>query len=712
MGLTSSSTGINACDFEFSIKKENMSDKIIALAGNPNVGKSTVFNALTGLRQHTGNWPGKTVSNAYGIFSKNGRNYILADIPGTYSLMAHSAEEEVARDFICFGNADAVIVVCDASCLERNLNLVLQALEITDNIIVCVNLMDEAKKKGISIDLKSLSDFLGVPAVGTSAKNGTGLDKLMEETEKMFTVKTSDTLTVKYPNAIENSINILETALKKHFPDIILKKRWLALRLLENDPSFITGINKYLNEDIRTILSSELTECDNILKSEGYTPEHFGDIIVSHIVQTAEDISKKVVTSENKTYSANDRKTDKILTGKITGIPIMLLMLCVVFWITVSGANIPSKILSEIFSSAEPHIFTALLLLKIPPIICEAAVFGIYRVLTWVISVMLPPMAIFFPLFTLLEDLGVLPRIAFNMDKSLKKCRACGKQALTMCMGFGCNAAGIIGCRIIDSPRERLIAVLTNNFVPCNGRFSSLITLISAFLVFNTVSPYQGLLGAAILTLFVFIGILATFAVSRILSNTLLKGEPSSFTLELPPYRHPDILKIIIHSIFDRTLFVLGRAVTIAAPAGLIIWLLANISINNISLLSHCSGFLDPFARIFGLDGVILLAFVLGIPANEIVLPIIIMAYTASGGLGNTLSIAELRNLLVSNGWTAVTAINVMLFSIMHWPCSTTLITIKKETGSLKYTALAFAIPTLAGFAVCFVFTALTKLFL
>ena len=390
----------------------------------------------------------------------------------------------------------------------------------------------------------------------------------------------------------------------------------------------------------------------------------------------------------------------------------MLLMLCVVFWITISGANVPSEFLSALFTSAEPHILTALLLLKIPPAICNALVFGVYRVLTWVVSVMLPPMAIFFPLFTLLEDLGLLPRIAFNMDKSFKKCRACGKQALTMCMGFGCNAAGVIGCRIIDSPRERLIAVLTNAFVPCNGRFPMIITLISAFIIFGAASPYQGILGALILTFFILIGILATFAASSLLSGTLLKGEPSSFTLELPPYRRPDIIKIIIRSVFDRTLFVLGRAVTIAAPAGLIIWLLTNISIGDTSLLIHCSRFLDPFGRFIGLDGVILLAFILGIPANEIVLPIIIMAYTAAGSLSDTLSIAELKNLLVSNGWTFVTAINVMLFTIMHWPCSTTLITVKKETGSLKWTVIAFLIPTIAGIAACFLFTLIMRLIL
>ncbi len=712
MGLTASSTGTNAADMDFTIKKVYTSDSIIGLAGNPNVGKSTVFNALTGMNQHTGNWPGKTVGNAQGICSHNGRNYILADIPGTYSLTAHSAEEETARDFICFGNADAIIVVCDATCLERNLNLVLQITEITDNVVVCVNLMDEAEKKGILVDLKKLSGILGVPVVGTSAKKGIGLEKLLDETERILIEKSVKVLAVEYSETVEKAIAILEKRIGEILPEIHMKKRWLSLRLLENNDTFTENINRYLNTDIRHELSSQLEECEQLLKTSGYTCESLCDTVISAILHTAENTAKQVISITNKNYGNADCRIDKIITGKTTGIPIMLFMLCIIFLITISGANIPSEFLSRIFSTAEPYIFEALILFKIPPIICEALTHGVYRVLTWVVSVMLPPMAIFFPLFTLLEDLGLLPRIAFNMDKSFKKCNACGKQALTMCMGFGCNAAGVVGCRIIDSPRERLIAVLTNAFVPCNGRFPIIITLISAFIILGTGTWYHGLLSALVLTLFILIGILATFFVSRLLSCTLLKGKPSSFTLELPPYRHPDIIKIIIRSIFDRTLFVLGRAASVAAPAGLIIWLFANIKIGNLSILAHCSGFLDPFARLIGLDGVILFAFILGIPANEIVLPIIIMAYTASGNLSNALNIAELRELLVSNGWTFVTAINVMLFTIMHWPCSTTLITVKKETGSLKYTSLAFIIPTLAGIFACFIFTCLMKLIL
>ncbi len=324
---------------------------------------------------------------------------------------------------------------------------------------------------------------------------------------------------------------------------------------------------------------------------------------------------------------------------------------------------------------------------------------------------MLPPMAIFFPLFTLLEDAGYLPRVAYNLDRSFKHCSACGKQALTMCMGFGCNAADVIGCRIIDSPRERFLAILTNNFVPCNGRFPTLIAILTMFFIGTSGNASTSLLSALLLTLVIVIGILMTFGMTKLLSKTILKGMPSSFTLELPPYRRPQIGKVILRSILDRTLFVLGRAIIVAAPAGLIIWLMANLTIGDCSILSHCAGFLNPFAQLMGLDGVILLAFILGFPANEIVVPIIIMAYLSQGSILELDNLKDMKQLFVSNGWTYTTAISTMFFSLMHWPCSTTLLTIKKETGSWKWTALAAAIPTATGILLCIVFTFLVRLF-
>lgn len=714
MGLTNKAVGIKALDMGFSVKKNTNQDRIVALAGNPNVGKSTVFNALTGMRQHTGNWPGKTVTNAQGVYNDNGNNYIMVDIPGTYSLFAHSAEEEVARDFICFGNADVVVVVCDATCLERNMNLVLQTMEITKKVVVCVNLFDEAKRKRISIDLVKLSEKLGVSVVATSARGGKGLTKLMDEVEKTLSLKNDrNCIKVDYGDDIEISVARIKEALEKKIKDDKIDLRWVSLRLIENDESLIKSISesvKYEISEDKEIVSIIETEIKRLEKN-GIDKDKFEDKIAFALVKTAEEICDDVIVYENERYGSFDRKVDMVLTNRVTGIPIMVALLGVVFWLTIVGANVPSQILHNLLFSFEDVLIKFFSAIGVPEIVYEPIVFGVYRVLAWVVSVMLPPMAIFFPFFTILEDLGYLPRVAFNLDKSFKKCCACGKQALTMCMGFGCNAAGVVGCRIIDSPRERLIAILTNNFVPCNGRFPTLILIISMFFVFSESSVGKSVWATVILMIVVLFGIFATFVVSFGLSKTVLKGQPSSFTLELPPYRAPKIGEIIVRSIFDRTIFVLGRAICSAAPAGLIIWIFANVKICDTTILTHISSFLDPFGRLIGLDGVILLAFILGFPANEIVVPIMIMAYMATGTI-SSLDEQMLYPLLAENGWTWVTAINTMLFSLLHWPCSTTMLTIKKETASTKWTMAAFVIPTLVAIFVCFCVTSISKLFI
>lgn len=706
MGLTKNSTGIKSVDTGFVVTKNNETDKIIALAGNPNVGKSTVFNSLTGLKQHTGNWPGKTVTNAFGTCKYNEKDYILVDIPGTYSLMAHSKEEEVARDFICFGNADKVIVVCDATCLERNLNLVLQTIEIKNNVIVCVNLIDEAKRKKIEVDLEKLQQLLGVPVVGTDASKGKGLNELLGRVETSPTTP----VTVRYVRPVEEALCEMTDLLKTKIKETDLNLRWIGLKILDYDEELVASISKYVGYNLNA--DDDFKRVREDLAKKGYFGEKLTDTIVSCIVLTAEDICNETVVVNDVKYTQKDRKIDRILTSRVTGIPVMLLLLGVVLWITIVGANYVSEYLSSALFFLEDRLVDFFNYINTPEILYEILVYGVYRVLAWVVSVMLPPMAIFFPLFTLLEDLGYLPRIAFNLDKSFRKCNACGKQALTMSMGFGCNAAGVVGCRIIDSPRERLIAMITNSFVPCNGRFPTLISIITMFLVFSVSGAAQSLYGALLVTLFILFGIMMTFLVSFILSKTVLKGEASAFTLELPPYRKPKIGRIIVTSIIDRTLFVLGRAVAVAAPAGLIIWVLANVSVGGTSLLLYCSNFLDPFARLMGMDGVILFAFILGFPANEIVIPIIIMSYMSTGTLINITDLSVLRDLLVSNGWTWVTAISVMFFSLMHWPCSTTLMTIKKETGSIKWTVLSAIVPTLCGIVVCFLFNLLVLLIL
>ncbi|WMJ84717.1 ferrous iron transport protein B [Oscillospiraceae bacterium LTW-04] len=713
MGLTNSSVGIKAIDSGLEIKKRAPTDKVIAIAGNPNVGKSTVFNGLTGMNQHTGNWPGKTVSNAQGYCSSKRHDYVMVDIPGTYSLMAHSAEEEVARNFICFGEPDAVVVVCDATCLERNLNLVLQTIEISSKVLVCVNLMDEAKRKNISIDLPKVSERLGVPVVGTIAQKKRSLTNLLGTLDSITDgdLHTAP-LKVRYPEEVEHAIALIEPIIKQKTGGK-LNSRWLSLKLLDQDKSLIKEINAYLGDNFLQDeeLSAALEVAKLQLKQKGIGPDQLKDKVVSALVTAAEKICRGAVIYEKEKYDAFDRKVDRILTSKRTGYPIMILLLAMVFWLTISGANLPSQLLANGLFWVQDRLTDLFRFMNAPEWLHGLLVLGVYRVLAWVVSVMLPPMAIFFPLFTLLEDAGYLPRVAYNLDKPFKCCCACGKQSLTMCMGFGCNAAGIIGCRIIDSPRERLLAILTNNFVPCNGRFPTLIAILTMFFAGVQGGTAASLLSAILLTSVILLGVFVTFAVTKLLSKTLLKGVPSSFTLELPPYRKPQIGKVIVRSVFDRTLFVLGRAVAVAAPAGLVIWLMANIMVGGTSVLNHCATFLDPFAQLMGLDGVILIAFILGFPANEIVIPIIIMAYMAQGSILELESLAEMKQLFVANGWTWVTAISTMLFSLMHWPCSTTLLTIKKETGSWKWTALAMAIPTAIGIGACILFASIAKLF-
>lgn len=629
MGLTNSSMGRVLNESSDTLQRKSEDEIIIALAGNPNVGKSTLFNELTGMRQHTGNWSGKTVGIAEGI-CRYGENKIrIIDLPGTYSLTPHSAEEEVARDIICSSIPDSVAIVCDATSLERNLILVLQTLKLASSVIVCVNLIDEAKKKGISIDTDILEYLLGVPVIPMSARKKSG---------------------------VGDAARLFASAKE-------IKKR--------------------------TIDNYEDTE----------------------LAKKAEEIANAVITKNKTKRELRDRKIDRLLCGKITAFPIMFLLLALIFWLTIEGANYPSALLSRCGVYIQNFLMRFMVYIDAPVWLRELLVLGVWRTLAWVVAVMLPPMAIFFPLFTLLEDLGYLPRVAFNLDRCFKKCDACGKQALTMCMGFGCNAAGVVGCRIIDSRRERIIAMLTNVFVPCNGRFPTIIALISIF--FITAGSIGGsMISALILSGVIILGIILTFATSKLLSLTLLKGTPSSFTLELPPYRAPQVGKLIIRSIFDRTIYVLGRAAAVAAPAGALIWIFANLTINDKTLLLHCTDFIDPFASLMGLDGTILFAFILALPANEIVIPIILMSYSASGTLTDYSSLSELGNILRANSWSAVTALSVIIFMLCHFPCSTTLITIKKESGSVFWTILAAILPTAIGIILCMLISFIAGFFL
>ena len=707
MGLTSSSTGSNLLNKEWE-ELQNKCNFTVAFAGNPNVGKSTIFNSLTGMHQHTGNWPGKTVATACGNCTYRGKDFLLVDIPGTYSIMSNSQEEEIARDYICFGKPDATVVILDATCIERNLNLVFQTMEITKNVIICVNLLDEAKKKNIQINLKKLENLLGVPVVGTIARKKSTLKNLLNVIYNVCTgEKAIIPNTITYLPVIEDTILSLSSEIDKlTASDFKYINRWICLKLLESDKKIVKSIEDSLHISLHSDEITQKIDCLNhLLKKNDLNSNTVKDTIVASIMKKSEEVTNEVCIFNKKDYNMRNNKIDKILTSKKLGIPIMIAFLGIIFWITIVGANYPSQLLSSLFNYIQEKLFILFALLHIPHFITQLLINGMYKTVAWVTAVMLPPMAIFFPMFTLLEDLGYLPRIAFNLDNYFKKACTSGKQALTMCMGFGCNAAGVVGCRIIDSPRERIIAMLTNAFVPCNGRFPLLITISTIFIG----SYFTGLTSSFISTLcvllVVLIGILLTLVISKILSKTILKGIPSSFILELPPYRKPQIGNIIIRSILDRTLFVLGRAISVAAPVGIVIWLFANVTVGGSSILFYIANFLDPFAKLMGVDGYILSAFILGIPANEIVLPIILMAYLSTGNLVDMDNAFAIGEVLKQNGWTLLTGINVMLFTLLHFPCGTTLMSIKKESGSIKWTLLAFLLPTICGVVICMIIT-------
>jgi len=672
--------------------------RTLILAGNPNVGKSTVFNALTGLRQHTGNWPGKTVTAARGTCELDGETFTIIDTPGAYSLRAHSAEEEAAMEAICFGGPDVCVVVCDGACLERNLNLLYQVMEITDRVVLCVNLMDEAKKQGVRVDVNALSNCLGIPVVSACARDGTGMKALLRAAMRAME-SGAKPRRVLYPDVVEQAAEQLAKCLREPLHGL-LNPRFAALRLMENDACFRRELAQrmIINASVETAIRQARART-------GLSPEALAALLTESVYKASEEACAKAVSASNR-RAETQLQWDRRLTGW-TGVPVMLLLLAVVFFITLKGANWPSEGLAALFAKAEAWLQSGLKALRVPDFWTALLAEGAFRTLGKVVAVMLPPMAIFFPLFTLLEDSGYLPRVAFTLDGIFEHCHACGKQALTMCMGCGCNAVGVMGCRIIDSPRERLIAVLTNSFIPCNGRFPTLFAMLTLFFAGGGLGG--AFASAGLLTGLAALSVGVTLGVSRLLSATVLKGVPSSYTLELPPYRRPQFGRVILRSILDRTLFVLGRAAAVAAPAGVVIFLLTHLEAGGQTWLAHITAFLDPLGRLMGLDGVILAGFLLGFPANEIVLPMILLAYTADNGLQDMANLTALGSILRAQGWTALTALNLMLFSLFHFPCSTTLLTIRRETGSAKWTAFAFLLPTAVGMLLCMMTAAFAK---
>ena len=752
---------VEASDTENRTGTGEKPEPLLALAGNPNVGKSTVFNALTGLKQHTGNWAGKTVECAQGFCRIENLRCRVVDLPGCYSLLSGSAEENAARTFLLSHTPDAVIAVCDATRLESTLPLALQLLEMGLPVLLCVNLMDEAQRMGKSPDLSLLSERLSIPVIGTKANRRDGLGSLRQALTALLTSarpSPAPAFQIPYPANLETALSLLSPAVRKARPEKagtpFPGERFLCLQLLEaslpassdtplqpasgkikaaagkadtarstnisrstdiscsteSEPAFISESEHLLSDSgVRQAVSA----CASFLTSRGIGREQLSEHRDAACRLEAQKLCRGLYPppsgTENRLCTL-----DRLLTGKWTSFPVMLFFLFFLFWLTLRGANVPSDLLSSAFLRMEAFLSRALLSAGFPPVASDLLVNGIFGTTGRVISVMLPPMAIFFPLFTLLEDAGVLPRIAFNLDRGFQRCGVCGKQAITMCMGLGCNAVGVTGSRIINEKRERLLAILTNSFVPCNGRLPALLTLSG--LLFSQKQtegislhpasaasgqtadrlPGASIFSACFLLALLLLGILMTFLISRLLSATLLKGEASPFLLELPAFRKPRILRVLLQSIWDRTLCVLGRAVCTAAPAGLILWLLSHLQMpDGCVLLIRLTALLDPFARLFGLDGTILTGFLLGFPANEIVLPIIASAYSAQGGLPV---------------WSRTTVLCTALFFLMHWPCATTLLTIWKETGSLRWTLAAFFLPAVCGLSVCFLANLLCRL--
>ncbi|MBM3777072.1 MAG: ferrous iron transport protein B [Acidimicrobiia bacterium] len=699
-------------------------DVLAALAGNPNVGKSTVFNALTGLRQHTGNWPGKTVVRAEGAFAHRGKRVKLVDLPGTYSLHAGSADEEVARDFVLFGRPDVTIVVVDATRLERNLNLVLQILDITDRVVVFLNLIDEARRHGVAIDPLKLQGALGVPVVAGVARERRGIDELLDAAFRVAAgeVQTRPFRLTRQAPAIERAVAEMAEVVERAFPGVP-NARWVAQRLLNADEAVIDAVRSGELGLIEGEAAPSATgEPDagrthvlrEAVRLRWELPPDFQDAITERTFTAAQEIAEGAqLRGVQRARFDFDRTLDRLLTSRWFGFPLMLTVLAVVFWITIEGANVPSAMLASLLIDAwHPWLKGVSAAAGVPAWLGGLALDGVYLSTAWVVSVMLPPMAIFFPVFTLLEDFGYLPRVAFNLDGLFRRAGAHGKQALTMCMGFGCNAAGVVATRVIDSPRERLIAIITNNFSLCNGRWPTQILIASIFIGGVAPAHLAGLVSAAAVVGIALLGIGVMFLTSWLLSQTVLRGEATSFSLELPPYRPPRVLQTLYTSLIDRTAIVLWRAIVFAAPAGAVIWLISNVTVGGASLAQHVVSWLDPFGLLIGLNGVILLAYVVAIPANEIVIPTVLMLTVLTGGmtgLGEGAGVMfELDSadatgqLLRAAGWTLLTAVNLMLFSLLHNPCSTTIYTIYRETHSARWTTVAALLPVAMGLTVCF----------
>lgn len=637
-----------------------MKKKRACFIGNPNVGKSSLFNFLTHKNEHTGNWTGKTVKNAYATFSYKDTLWEVVDLPGTYSLIGESKEEKIASSFVCSLDYDLAIVVLDASNLERSIVLLLEVLDVTDRVILCLNLMDEAKAQKIDIDLIKLQKRLNIPLVITKASEGVGCVRLCDE---MNHFKANPNIfKVVHEGKINNYLELSKPYVSRPIFHLYQEKNH------ENE-SFSKVLRFYKNYITR----------EELLKS---------------YIHSSDSLLDNIVKRDKQTLKKEDVFWNKVLSHKVYSYLIMSMIFFLILWLTIFVSNIPSDFMFSFFSNGESFLLSFFSFL--PDFIIQPLILGGYRTFYWVISVMLPPLIIFFPLFSYLEDYGLFPRIAFNMDKPFKKCGSCGKQSLTMCMGLGCNAIGVTNTRIMEDKKMHILAMLTNNFMPCNGRFPAMITMLSLFFIKDT-SLFGSFLVAFGLLLIITLGIVLTFIWTKILNHFLFKKEEVMFILELPTFRRPSIWKTFFQALKEKAFPVLKRAMLVSFPLGILIYLLASWHLGNITFLLLLVDKLNNFGHLFGLDGAIILAFILGMPANEIVIPSLLLCYTKSNALVSYTSMQSLRHILVNNGWTWLTALCFLIMMLCHYPCTTTLLSIKKESKSWSYTILAFVIPTLTG---------------
>lgn len=622
--------------------KHKQERRILYLLGNPNVGKSTVFNALTGLKQHTGNWAGKTVDACFGRYSFGGAEYDVIDLPGTHSVGSCFDEECVTTSNIdnecshvhTYSNSTTVIFV-DATALRRGLPLTLEYLERpkaaqSNSVILCVNLCDIAKKRGIEIDTEKLSSLLGIPVVPISARSKAGILKL----KQTIAMAAGASASVEQP--------------------------------CDDTSVFPKSSSEAIGREAAKICAECVSFSYDRLKSPGH-------------------------------------KFDKIITSRLLGIPLMLVIFGAILWITIYGANYPSELLAQLFGSIDPYLDRFLGYINAPEFLKGILLDGVYKTVTWIVAVMLPPMAIFFPMFTILEDLGLLPRIAFNLDRCYARTNMSGKQCLTQCMGLGCNAVGVSGSKIMPSENQRTISIITNSFMPCNGRFALLIAIASIFVGGAISAEHSGIIAVITVLALIILSFFITWIVSYILSITIYKDNDDIFSLELPEYRRPEIVKTLTVSLIHRTFAIVGRALLVSAPMGALIWLLGNIQIGDVTCLTAISEALDPIGKFFGVDGYILIAFILALPANEITLPVLLMAYLSTGSMSDISDISALTDIFRANSWTLMTAVNMMILIMYHSPCITTLLTIWRETHSIKKVALSILVPCTTGALLCLI---------